>query len=92
VFVVNNTLKIQKKTFKKLFGKFEFHVSFILDVVICACILHNMLRFESESHTQRLMHIINLESQKDSQIRCRPIHHVHPIHIESKQHDMEARE
>lgn len=92
VFVVNNTFRIQKKTFEELLGKFKLHVTFILDMVICACILQNMFKFESESHIQWLMRIIDLKSQEDPQIRCQPIHHVHPIHIEPTQHDMEAQE
>jgi hypothetical protein len=35
---------IMKNIFKKLFGKFEFHMIFILDMFIYAYILQNVLR------------------------------------------------
>jgi hypothetical protein len=36
--------------FKKLFGKFEFHVIFILDMLIYAYIVQNVLKSKGEAH------------------------------------------
>lgn len=41
---------IMKQIFKKIFGKFEFHVIFILDMLIYAYILQNVLRSKGEAH------------------------------------------
>jgi len=42
-FVVENFFNILKKTFQKLLGKINLHVTFVLDVFIC-CLLHNLLQ------------------------------------------------
>ncbi len=41
------------------------NVNFIFDMFIYACILHNLLRSKGESHIERLMHIISMESQEN---------------------------
>jgi hypothetical protein len=64
-FIIENAFGILKKTYKKLLGKFELNVTFILYMFIYACILHNLLRSKGESHIERLMHIINLKSQEN---------------------------
>lgn len=49
-FVIKNTFKILKTTFKELFWKFKLHMTFIIDVSICVYILHNLLNLEAEFH------------------------------------------
>ncbi len=41
--VIENSFGILKKTFRKLLLKTSLHVLFILDVVVCCCILYNMI-------------------------------------------------
>jgi hypothetical protein len=41
--VIENSFGILKKTFRKLLLKTNLHVVFILDVVVCCCILYNMI-------------------------------------------------
>jgi hypothetical protein len=47
---LDNVFGILKEKFKELFGNFELHVIFILNFLVCACILHDLLRLEGESH------------------------------------------
>jgi hypothetical protein len=47
---LDNAFGILKKTFKELFRNFELHAIFILSLLVSACILHNLLRLEGESH------------------------------------------
>jgi hypothetical protein len=61
---LDNAFGVLKKTFKELFGNFELHAIFILNLMVCACILHNLLRLEGESHVQTFMHNIDFEVQK----------------------------
>jgi hypothetical protein len=41
--VIKNVFDILKKTFNELFLKTNMHVLFLLDVVVCCCIIYNML-------------------------------------------------
>jgi hypothetical protein len=58
--VVENVFGILKKTFRKL-QKFELHVTFLLDMFTCYCMLHNLLRYEDEANIVRQLWIIELE-------------------------------
>lgn len=60
-WVVENAFGILKKTFREFFTKTNLHVSFMLDAFIACCLLHNFLWSQSESHIQRLMHIIYVD-------------------------------
>jgi hypothetical protein len=61
--VVDFFFEILKITFKELLGKSKLGVTFLLDVFIPCCLLHNLLRLEVESNIERLMRIINQELQ-----------------------------
>ncbi len=41
--MVENSFNILKKTFRKLLLKTNLHVFFLPNVVVCCCILHNMI-------------------------------------------------
>jgi len=58
-FIVEN-VGILKKTFRK-FQMFEMHVTFILDMFTCCCLMHNLLKFEDEENIGTLLCIIELE-------------------------------
>ncbi len=59
-WVVENAFGILKKTFKEFLTKTELHVFFCARCFIISCLLHNFLRFQFESHIQRLMCIIDV--------------------------------
>jgi hypothetical protein len=40
---MENLFVILKKNFKKLFKKTKLHVLFLLDVIVCCCILYNKI-------------------------------------------------
>ena len=41
--VVKNAFGILKQSFRELLGTIDLHVTFIPDVVVCWCLLHNMV-------------------------------------------------
>ncbi len=53
------------------------NVAFILDVFMCCCLLHNMLRSEDEVSIRHLFHIIELEGNFDQleDIQTRDVDH-----------------
>jgi hypothetical protein len=59
--IVENAFGILKKTFREFFTKFELHVSFVPNVFIICCLLHNILCFQIETNVKRLMWIIDVE-------------------------------
>ncbi len=61
--VVENSFVILEITLKESLGKSKLGITFLLDVFISCCLLHNLLRFEVESNIERLMQIINQDLQ-----------------------------
>jgi hypothetical protein len=41
--VIENSFEILKKSFRKLLLKINLHILILPDVVVCCCILHNMI-------------------------------------------------
>jgi hypothetical protein len=64
-FVVENSFGIFKKTSQELLGKINLHVTFVPNVFTC-CLLHNLLRNQVDSQIEILMHILELELEKNS--------------------------
>jgi hypothetical protein len=65
-FVVENSFSIFKKTFQELLGKINLHVTFVPNVFTC-CLLHNLLQNQVDSQIQMLMHILQLEVERNLQ-------------------------
>lgn len=55
--VVENTFSILEKTYWKLIGKFDLHVTFLPDVFTCFYLLHNLLCNQGYVKIETLMHI-----------------------------------
>jgi hypothetical protein len=60
-WVLENDFGILKKTFREFLIKTKLHVYFMLYAFTACCLLHNVLRSQSESHIQRLMRIIDVD-------------------------------
>jgi hypothetical protein len=60
--VVENTFIIFKKRFWELMIKSNLHVNFLLDVVICCCILHNMILSGKDANIDALMEQLEAEN------------------------------
>jgi hypothetical protein len=52
-FVFENSLGILKK---KLFHKTKLHVAFVFNMIVCCCILHNLVLGQNELDIVNLMH------------------------------------
>ncbi len=65
-FVVEKSFIILKKTFQKLLGKINLHVTFVPDVFTC-CLLHNLLQNQVDSQIEMLTHILELEVERNLQ-------------------------
>jgi hypothetical protein len=65
-FVVENSFNILKKTFQELLGKINLHVTFVLNVFSC-CSLHNLLQNQVDFQIEMLMHILELEVERNLQ-------------------------
>jgi len=63
-FVIENSFSILKKTFQKLLGKINLHVTFVPNVFTC-CSLHNLLQNQVHSQIEMLMHILELELERN---------------------------
>lgn len=48
--------------FQELMIKFSLHVSFFSDVVICCCILHNMILSRKDVDINKLMFQLEIEN------------------------------
>jgi len=62
-FVLENSFNILKKTFQELLGKINLHVTFVPNVFTCS--LHNLLQNQVDSQIEMLMHILELEVERN---------------------------
>jgi len=61
-FVVENAFGILKKTFHKLQGKIEMHISFVFDFITCCWLLHNLLISCHEIDVEQILTVLNEEA------------------------------
>lgn len=57
--VVENAFVLLKVTFRELHGKCELDVTFVLDVITCYALLHNVLLKESPDNIERLLDVVH---------------------------------
>jgi len=65
-FVVEISFNILKKTFQELLGKINLHVTFVPNV-FTYCSLHNLLQNQVDFQIEMLMHILELEIERNLQ-------------------------
>jgi hypothetical protein len=53
----------KKKTFKEFLIKIGLHVSFVFGVFTIFCLLHNLLRLQSEINIDRVIKIFDVKLQ-----------------------------
>jgi hypothetical protein len=56
--VIENTFGILKQSFRELLDITVLHVTFVLDVVISYCLLHNILLGQEPADVARLLEIL----------------------------------
>jgi hypothetical protein len=56
--VVENASGILKQSFRELLDITDFHVTFLLDVVVCCCLFHNVLLGQIPEEVARLLEIL----------------------------------
>ena len=59
--VVENTFGILKQSFRELGKKSELHVTFLPDVVVACCYLHNLLLGQETHEVERLLETLSIE-------------------------------
>lgn len=59
--VVENAFGILKQSFRELLTITDLHVTFVLDVVVCCLLLHNVLSRQSLDEVARLLEILQRE-------------------------------
>lgn len=59
--VVEHTFGVLKQTFRELMKKSELHVTFLPDVVMACCYLHNILLGQHPHEVERLMELLQVE-------------------------------
>jgi hypothetical protein len=68
--VVENSFDILKKTFKELLIKLNLNVLFLPNVVVCCCMLHNMILSGKNIDIDKLMLHLELEDMLEINRRC----------------------
>jgi hypothetical protein len=53
--VIENNFGNLKKTFHELMSKSNLHLKFLHDVVVCCCLLHNMIMSRKHMNIDELM-------------------------------------
>jgi hypothetical protein len=77
--LVENAFEILKKLFCELHGKIKLHITMILNLITCCCILHNMLFGWQEINIDNILHILELKTittevtTPQMQVPCRQI-------------------
>jgi hypothetical protein len=56
--VVENAFGILKQSFRELLDTTDLHVTFVPDVVVCCCLLHNVLLGQEPDEVARLLEIL----------------------------------
>ena len=59
--VVENAFGILKHSFRELHSATDLHVTLLPDVVVCCCILHNLLLDQSAEEVERLLAMLQRE-------------------------------
>jgi hypothetical protein len=68
--IIQNAFGIFKKMFQELMIKSNLHVSFFLDVVICCCILCNMILSGKDIDINELMLQLEIKNVGKMKMRC----------------------
>jgi hypothetical protein len=68
--VVENSFDILKKTFKELLIKSNLNVLFLPNVVVCCCMLHNMILSGKDIDIDKLIFHLELEDMLENNRRC----------------------
>jgi hypothetical protein len=69
--VVENSFGILKKSFRKLLLKSHLNILFLHYVVVCCCILYNMILDGKDQDIENLMTQLDLEKDANNVIICR---------------------
>lgn len=59
--MVEHSFGILKQMFRELLVKSDLHVTFLLDVIISCCLLHNHLLGQSTDEVERLLEVLQNE-------------------------------
>ena len=59
--VIENAFGILKQSFRELLDITDLHVTFLPDVVVCCCLLHNVLLGQTPDEVARLLKILQRE-------------------------------
>jgi hypothetical protein len=59
--IVENAFGLLKQTFQELLGKSSLRVTFLLDVILCCAILHNVLLGQSNEDVEQLLEVLQVE-------------------------------
>lgn len=59
--MVENAFGILKQSFRELYTASDLHVTLVPDVVMCCCILHNLLLGQSAEEVERLLAMLQRE-------------------------------
>jgi hypothetical protein len=68
--VLENNFDILKKTFKELLIKSNLHVLFFPNVVVCHCMLHNMILNGKDIDIDKLMFHLEQKDMLEINKRC----------------------
>jgi hypothetical protein len=56
--VVENAFSMLKQSFRELLDTTDLHITFVLDVVVCYCLLHNVLLGQEPEEVDYLLEIL----------------------------------
>lgn len=59
--VVEHAFGVLKQMFQELIVKFDLHVTFLPDVIVSCCLLHNLLMGQSLDQVERLLEVLQNE-------------------------------
>jgi hypothetical protein len=61
--MVENSFGISKKMFKELLLKTNLHIVFLLDVVVCCCMVHNLILDGKDEDIKSLLFQLDSKNQ-----------------------------
>ena len=56
--MVENAFEILKHSFRELLDTIDLYVTFVPDVVVCCCLLHNLLLGQESDEVARLLEVL----------------------------------